>query len=121
MSIFGERTTRLGPDIGTILSDYAKKDYVDAQDALRILKAGDTMTGDLDMGGQLVRGLPKNLRDYKGDEATSWNQVTKTVDMRKPKPVITIWAEQNGPLAVGKASGPLATVQIAKDHIRATP
>ena len=99
MSIFGERIRRPGPDIGTILSDYARKDYVDAQDALRVLKAGDTMTGDLDMGGQLVRGLPKNLRDYKSDEATSWNQITKTVAMRKP--VITIWAEQNGPLTAG--------------------
>ena len=51
MSIFGERIRRPEPDIGTILSDYAKKDYVDSQDALRVLKAGDTMTGDLDMWG----------------------------------------------------------------------
>ena len=82
------------------LSDYAKKDYVDAQDGLRVLKAGDTMSGDLDMGGQLVRGLPRDLRPYKGDEATSWNQVVRTaadafeaaVDRRKP--MITVWAEQ---------------------------
>ena len=131
MSIFGERIRRPGPDIGTILSDYAKKqyvdaqdstisevlkhfkaqlvsdlseyvkkDYVDAQDALRVLKAGDTMTGDLDMGGKLVRGLPKDLRDYEGDEATSWNQVTKKVAMRKP--LIAVWAEQTGPLTAGK-------------------
>ena len=32
MSIFGERIRRPGPDIGTILSDYVKKDYVDTQD-----------------------------------------------------------------------------------------
>ena len=32
MSIFGERIRGPEPDIGTILSDYAKKDYVDAQD-----------------------------------------------------------------------------------------
>ena len=162
MSIFGERIRRPGPDIGTILSDYvkkdyvdtqdgtisealkhfkaqlvsdlseyakkdyvdaqddtisealkhfkaqlvsdlsdsAKKDYVDAQDGLRVLKAGDTMSGDLDMGRQLVRGLPRDLRPYKGDEATSWNQVVRTaadafeaaVDRRKP--MITVWAEQ---------------------------
>ena len=56
MSIFGERISR-GPDLAEVLSGYAKKDYVDAQDGLRVLKAGDTMSGDLDMGGQLVRGL----------------------------------------------------------------
>ena len=50
MSIFGERISR-GPDMAEVLSDYAKKDYVDAQDGLRVLKAGDTMSGDLDMGG----------------------------------------------------------------------
>ena len=97
MSIFGERIRR-GPNMAD-LSDYAKKDYVDAQDGLRVLKAGDTMNGDLDMGGQLVRGLPKDLRAYRGDEATSWNQAVKTaanafqaaVDKRKP--LITVWAE----------------------------
>ena len=106
MSIFGERISR-GPDMAEVLSDYAKKDYVDAQDGLRVLKAGDTMSGDLDMGGQLVRGLPRDLRPYKSDEATSWNQVVTTagdafeaavdafeaaVDRRKP--MITVWAEQ---------------------------
>ena len=100
MSISGEMIRRPEPDIGAILSDYAKKDYVDAQDALRVLKAGDTMTGDLDMGGRLVRGLPKDLREYKGDEAASLNQVAQTVAMRKP--VITVWAEQNGPLTAGE-------------------
>ena len=91
MSIFGERIRRPGPDIGTILSDYAKKDYVDtqdgtisealkhfkaqlvsdlsdyakkdyvdAQDGLRVLKAGDTMSGDLDMGGNWCVGCPES-------------------------------------------------------------
>ena len=32
MSIFGERIRRPEPDIGTILSEYVKKHYVDAQD-----------------------------------------------------------------------------------------
>ena len=59
-----------------------------------------TAGGDLDMGGQLVRGLPRDLRPYKCDEATSWNQVVRTaadafeaaVDRRKP--MITVWAVQ---------------------------
>ena len=73
MSIFGERIHRPEPDIGTILSDYVKKDYVDGQDGLRVLKAGDTMTGDLTMARSRVRGLPTSkvgprLQD---DEAVS--------------------------------------------------
>ena len=53
MSIFGPGACR-GPnidEINEILSGYAKTDYVDVQDSLRVLKAGDTMSGDLDMGG----------------------------------------------------------------------
>ena len=53
MSISGEGVCR-GPNIdevNEILSGYAKTDYVDVQDGLRVLKAGDTMSGDLDMGG----------------------------------------------------------------------
>lgn len=116
--------------------------YVDIQDNLRVLKTGDTMSGDLDMGGQLVRGLPTTYPPlYQGDEAASWKQVvgltldalntvvkldgndpmtgdlkmgnhqikgvtdpaepqdaaTKNyVDSRKP--LITVWAEESGPL-----------------------
>ena len=55
MSIFGERIYRPGPDTA---GDYAKKDYVDEQLALRVLKTGDTMTGDLTMARGLIRGLP---------------------------------------------------------------
>ena len=53
MGIFGEGVC-CGPNIdevNEILSGYAKTDYVDVQDGLRVLKAGDTMSGDLDMGG----------------------------------------------------------------------
>jgi hypothetical protein len=46
-----------------------------AQDTLRVLKEGDSMTGDLTMGGSLVRGLPTEYPPmYAGDEATSWAQ-----------------------------------------------
>ena len=58
MSIFGERISR-GPGMTEVLSDYAKKDYVDAQDGLRVLTAGDTMSGDLDMGGNWCVGCPE--------------------------------------------------------------
>ena len=56
MSIFGERIAHpgpsgRGPNMVEVLSDYAKKDYVDEQLSLRVLKTGDTMTGDLKMAG----------------------------------------------------------------------
>jgi len=57
------------------LSAYAKKDYVDQKDNLRVLKRGDTMTGDLNMRRRLVRGLPTDYPPrYSGDEAVSWRQ-----------------------------------------------
>ena len=58
MSIFGEGACRRSNIDNETLSGYATKNYVDTQDSLRVLKVGDTLSGDLDMGEQLVRGLP---------------------------------------------------------------
>ena len=61
MSIFGEwiaQPAGRGPNMAEVLSDYAKKDYVDEQLALRVLKTGDTMSGDLRMTGGLFAGCP---------------------------------------------------------------
>ena len=142
MSIFGSGACR-GTNIDEVnetLSGYAKTDYVDVQDGLRVLKAGDTMSGVLQMGGNLVRGLPTTYPPvYQGDEATSWGQVGLTLDaihtavlldgkhpmtgdldmgnhrikgvtdpvdpqdaatknyVDSRKPLITVWAEENGP------------------------
>jgi fructose-specific component phosphotransferase system IIB-like protein len=41
----------------TAIAGKADITYVNAQDALRVLKAGDSMTGDLTMGGNKVTGL----------------------------------------------------------------
>ena len=107
MSIFGERIRRPEPDIGTILSDYAKKDYVDAQDGLRVLKAGDTMSGDLTMGARSrVRGLPTSKAGprLQGEEVVSQFETVDIVSeafkyfLKTNKPLITIWAEEKGPL-----------------------
>ena len=38
-------------------NDLTNKTYVDNQDALQVTKAGDNMTGDLAMGGNMVSGL----------------------------------------------------------------
>ena len=118
MSIFGERITRpgpvmagRGPDIGVILSDYAKKDYVDEQLALRVLKAGDTMTGDLTMGARgRVRGLPTSKVGprLQGDEAVSQFETVDIVTeafkyFRKTiKHLVTIYAEEYGSLQNGE-------------------
>ena len=102
MSIFGERIHRPGPAVAGDLSDYAKKDYVDAQDGLRVLKVGDTMTGDLIMRAQSrVRGLPTSKASprLQGDEAVSQFETVEFIsealkNFRKiNKPFITVWAE----------------------------
>ena len=108
MSIYGPpeppATTEPAPD------NRALKARLDAQVALRVLKAGDAMTGDLQMGGNLVTGLPKGYppHDYQGDEAPSWFQVVALVrqataasSQPSRKPLITVWAEENGPLDGG--------------------
>ena len=113
MSIYGfDASSGSGQD----LSDYVKKAYVDVQDGLRVLKAGDTMNGDLAMGGNLVRGLPTvHPPFYSGDEATSWIQAVSLVqdaggNLADPpqaayvdgrKPLITVWAEEKGPIDDG--------------------
>ena len=75
-----------------------KKTAQDAQDGLRVLKTGDTMSGDLDMEGGQVRGLPMNKR-LQGDEAVSQYQVVEIISeaLRRfraiRKPLVTVWAE----------------------------
>ena len=133
MSIFGPCSPTSGGASDTTgqeqddLAEYAKKSHVNAQDALRILKAGDTMSGDLSLGGHVARGLPTAYPPlYQGDEAVSWAQAVSLVDgavgnfadpvedyqpatkgyvdrytrsLGGPrKPVIAVWAEEKGPL-----------------------
>ena len=105
MSIFGERIHR-GPDTA---GDYAKKEYVDAQLALRVLKTGDTMSGDLTMAQGLVRGLPMNMnKRLDGDEAVSQYQVVEIVTealrhfRANRKSLVTIYAEEYGSLKNGE-------------------
>jgi hypothetical protein len=50
--------------------------YMDSAQSAGVLKAGDTMSGELQMSGNLVRGLPTAYPPtYHGDEAASWEQV----------------------------------------------
>ena len=116
MSIFGERIARpgpagRGPNMAEALSDYAKKDYVDEQLALRVLKTGDTMTGNLRMAGGLIRGLPATQpigTTANIDEAISYYHVMDLImealkmDRRARRPLITIYAEEYGSLTKGE-------------------
>ena len=72
-----------------------KAAYVDIQDQRRLLKAGDNMTGNLQMSGNLVHGLPIDYPPlYSGDEAVSWSQAVGLVqDAAYIKPIITVWTE----------------------------
>ena len=100
MSIFGEGVCR-GPNIDEVLSDFSKKDYVDAQDGLRVLKTGNTMSGDLNMERGVVRGLLMNMNQrVKSDEAVSQYQVVEIISEAlrhfrvTRRPLITVWAEK---------------------------
>ena len=114
MSIFGKRIAHPGPAVAgrgpnmvEVLSDYAKKDYVDAQDGLRVLKAGD-MTGDLTMARGLIRGLPLTQpmgTTTNSDEAISSYHVIELInralnaDRDARRPLITVYAEEYGSLS----------------------
>ena len=114
MSIYGPEPPEA--ELATGPHNHALKARLDAQVGLRVLKAGHTMTGELQMGGSMIRGLPQVYppSDYLGDEAISWSQVVRLLRealeaweaSRSPiepshKPLITVWAEENGALDGG--------------------
>ena len=113
MSIFGPCSPTSGgvsdttDHEGVDLSVYAKKKRVsrlvnDAVDTC-VAKTGDTMSGDLDMGGNLVYGLPTDFPFSIGDAAVSRTQVLLLAEgeemaRRARKPLITVWAAEKGAL-----------------------
>ena len=132
MSIFGPCSPTSGGASDTSgqeqddLAEYAKKSHVNAQDALRILKAGDTMSGDLCLGGNLVCGLPTAFPPlYQGDEAVSWAQAVSLVDgavggdtgATRVKPIIALWAEQNGSLHGGSYEWSFGNGSSGEGHV----
>ena len=90
MSIFGSNPNKwASPEASKStadvdLSGYARKNYVDQKDGLRILKAGDTMTGELNMNNNMIRGLPSSFRrsSHTADEAVSWGTLDATLNYR---------------------------------------
>ena len=116
MSIFGERIAHpgpagRGPNMDEVLSDYAKKDYVDEQLALRVLKTGDTMTGNLKMAGGMIRGLPltqpTGTTSYSDEAISSYHVLDLIMEALKSerkarRPLITVYAEEYGSLTKGE-------------------
>ena len=95
MSITCDRIQR-GPDTA---GDYAKKDYVDEQLALRVLKTGDTMTGDLKMAGGMIRGLPLTQPTGTKSYISSYHVLDLIMEALKSerrarRPLITVYAEE---------------------------
>ena len=95
----------------TRLETTQKKDYVDEQLALRVLKTGDTMTGDLTMAQGLIRGLPLTQpmgTTTKSDEAISSYHVIELInkalnaDRDARRSLITVYAEEYGSLTKGE-------------------
>ena len=103
MSIYGpeppEAELATGPD------NHALKARLDAQVGLRVLKAGDTMTGELQMGGNMIRGLPQVYppSDYLGDEAVSWSQIIRLL-----REALETWEASRSPIE--PSHKPLITV-----------
>jgi hypothetical protein len=79
LSMGGFRLTNVGAP--TASGDAATKRYADTIDQDNLQLSGGTMTGELNMGGQLVRGLPTDYPPYySGDEALSWSQTLRLIN-----------------------------------------
>lgn len=78
LSAGGFRVTNVGAP--TANTDAATKWYADTIDQDNLQLSGGTMTGDINMGGKLVRGLPTAYPPlYSGNEAISWAQLVGMV------------------------------------------
>ena len=78
LSAGGYKITNVGAP--TISTDAATKGYADTIDQDNLQLSGGTMTGDINMGGKLVKGLPTNYPPlYSGNEAISWAQLVGLV------------------------------------------
>jgi hypothetical protein len=80
--------------------DAATKNYVDTQDALQVTKAGDSMSGDLAMGGNDITGV-NSVRDLIAPAAGSHATNKTYVDAGDADQVNKSGDSMTGPLAMG--------------------
>jgi hypothetical protein len=95
--------------------DAATKNYVDTQDALQVTKAGDSMSGNLAMGGNDITGV-NSVRDLIAPAAGSHATNKTYVDAGDADQVNKTGDSMTGPLAMGdnKITG-LATPTATAD------
>lgn len=84
----------------TAAQDAATKNYVDTQDALQVTKAGDSMSGDLAMGGNDITGV-NSVRDLIAPAAGSHATNKTYVDAGDADQVNKTGDSMTGPLAMG--------------------
>ncbi len=88
--------------------DAATKNYTDTRDALKVSKAGDTMTGALAMSGQKITGL--------GDPTNAQDAVTKTwVETAGASPLVQFRSIFYGALAADPAVDPYGAARTEGD------
>ena len=79
-NIYGTCTNR-GSNVRTGGEQCVKRSYIDARDEQKLDKSGGTMSGEINMDGNLVKGLPTIYPPiYRGDEAISWRQTVSLVN-----------------------------------------
>jgi hypothetical protein len=87
---------------------YVNKTYIDAQDATKVNKAGDTMTGPLAMSGQKITGL--------GDPTNAQDAATKTwVETSTGAPLAQFRSIFYGALPTDPAADPLGNPSTTGD------
>jgi hypothetical protein len=88
--------------------DAATKNYTDIRDALKVSKAGDTMTGPLAMSSQKITGL--------GDPTNAQDAVTKTwVETATTSPLVQFRSIFYGALATDPAVDPYGNARTEGD------
>ena len=99
----------------TLAQDAATKNYVDTQDALQVTKAGDSMSGNLAMGGNDITGV-NSVRDLIAPAAGSHATNKTYVDAGDADQVNKTGDSMTGALAMGdnKITG-LATPTATAD------
>ncbi len=103
----GQRITNVGDP--TAAQDAATKNYTDTRDALKVNKAGDTMTGPLAMSGQKITGL--------GDPTNAQDAATKTwVETATTSPLVQFRSIFYGAFATDQATDPYGNARTVGDQ-----
>ena len=73
-------------------NDLSRKKYVDDQDALKVSKSGDTMSGELAMGTNKITGLANGTNPA---DAINYSQLQAAIEGMKPKESVELATTEN--------------------------